>query len=255
MSTPSLRSRGGLITLILLALLAAVYLFGGQTNSSTSQPIPPSLVAQPVGDLPNMPIKPQPKGITFDGCPPEGEGGDPELNLLKNRVDEGNYVPVSFDSLLLLTWPKSAEQRDMANWPPESRAFIAQYEGIPVRVEGYVVNVRESGPESANCNHTGGGYVDWHIFFTKNPRDDRSQAVIAEATPRVRFNHKWTMDLMRSLIVNDHLPVRISGWLFFNPQHPDDVGKTRATLWEIQPVMQIEVFQNGRWIPLDKIAD
>jgi hypothetical protein len=202
-----------------------------------------------------MPVKPQPKQITFDGCPPEGDGGDPELNLLKNRVDEGNYVPVSFDSLTLLTWPKSVEQRDMANWPPESRAFIAQYEGIPVKVEGYVVNVRESGPESANCNRTGGGYVGWHIFFTKNPRDDRSQAVIAEATPRVRFNHKWTMDLMRMLIVNDHLPVRISGWLFFDPEHPDEVGKTRTTLWEIRPVLQIEVFQNGRWISLDRIAD
>ncbi len=255
MSTRSLRGRGGLIILILLIVLAAAYLFAGQTKSSTPQSIPPSLVAQPVGDLPNLPVKPQPKQITFDGCPPEGDGGDPELNLLKNRVDEGDYVPVSFDSLTTLTWPKTVEQLDMANWPPESRAFVAQYEGIPVVVEGFIVNARESGPESANCNRTGGGNVDWHIFFTKNPRDDRSQAVIVETTPRVRFNHKWTMDLMRSLIVNDHLPVRISGWLFFDPEHPDEVGKTRATLWEIRPVMQIEVFQSGRWIPLDKLAD
>jgi expansin (peptidoglycan-binding protein) len=26
-------------------------------------------------------------------------------------------------------------------------------------------------------------------------------------------------------------------------------------LWEIHPVLQIEVFQNGRWISLDRIAD
>jgi hypothetical protein len=30
------------------------------------------------------------------------------------------------------------------------------------------------------------------------------------------------------------------------------VGRTRATMWEISPVMQIEVFQDGRWNPLDK---
>ena len=46
--------------------------------------------------------------------------------------------------------------------------------------------------------------------------------------------------------------VRLSGWLYFNPDHPQDVGRTRATLWEISPVMQIEVFQDGRWNPLDK---
>ena len=29
--------------------------------------------------------------MSFDGCPPEGKGGDPQLNLLKNRMDKGNY--------------------------------------------------------------------------------------------------------------------------------------------------------------------
>ena len=80
-------------------------------------------------------------------------------------------------------------------------------------------------------------------------------AVIVETTPRVRLSHKWTLDLIRMVVMNDHLPVRISGWLFFDPEHPDDVGQTRATIWEIHPVMQIEVFQNNRWIPLDKFAN
>lgn len=255
MSIRSFRGGGTWAGIILVTIVIAAYLFGGQAISNPSQPASPSLVAQPVGDLPNMPDKPQPKQITFDGCPPEGDGGDATLNLLKNRVDEGNYIPVSFDSLTVLTWPKTVEGQAMVNWSPESRAFIAQYEGIPVMVEGYFVNVKESGPESANCSRMGGGNLDWHIFFTKNPRDDRSQAVVVETTPRVRFNHKWTIDLLRSLIINDHLPVRISGWLFFDPEHPDEVGITRATLWEIHPVMQIEVFQNGRWIALDKLAN
>jgi hypothetical protein len=143
----------------------------------------------------------------------------------------------------------------MKDWSPSNRAFIDQYAGIPVMVEGYILSIREGLPESANCNRANGSNLDWQISFTQNPRDDRSQAVIVEVTPRVRLDHKWTIDLIHSVFMGNHLPMRISGWLYFDPEHPDDVGQIRATLWEIQPVMQIEVFQTGRWIPLDKLAN
>jgi hypothetical protein len=235
-------------------LILAAFYYAVPLDLNTSQSASPSGVAPPVGDLPNLPEKPQPQQINFDGCPPEGSGGDSELNLLKNRVDEGSYYPVSFDSLIALTWPKTVEQREMKDWPTDGRAFIAQYAGIPIVVEGYIVNVRESSISATNCDRTGADNLDWHMYFTKGPKDARSQAVILETTPRVRLSHKWTIDLMHSAIIDDHLPVRISGWLFFDPDHPEELGQTRATLWEIHPVMQIEVNQNGRWIPLDKLA-
>lgn len=251
----SLRRRNAWAAVTLLTVAAGIYVIGGSLISSSPQPIRLSAVAQPVGDLPNMPVKPKPKEITFDGCPPEGMGGDNELNILKNRVDQGKYVPVSFDSLTTLTWPKNIELLEMKDWPPSNRAFIDQYEGIPVMVEGYILNIREDLPDPANCNRANGSSLDWQISFAANPRDDRSQAVIVEVTPRVRLDHKWTIDLIHSVFMGDHLPMRISGWLYFDPEHPDDVGQIRATLWEIQPVMQIEVFQNGRWIALDKLAN
>jgi len=215
----------------------------------------PATVAQPVGDLPILSDKPQPQQITFDNCPPEGLGGDSELNLLENRVDTGNYIPVSFDTLTTLTWPKNVEQRNIKDWSSDGRAFIAQYAGIPIAVEGYFGSVKEDAPEAANCNLNNSSNKDWSVFFTRNAYDEPSTAVIVGITPRVRASHKWTLDLLRSAVIGDHLLVRVSGWLLFNPEHPENVGKTRATLWEIHPVMQIEVFQNGKWIKLDKFAD
>lgn len=251
----SFLGRGGWVAISLLIVAAAIYFFGGLPGSVSVPPVPSSAVAQPVGDLPNMPDKPKPKEITFDGCPPEGSGGDKELNLLKNRVDQGKYVSVSFDSLTTLTWPKNIEQHPIKDWSPSNLAFINQYQGIPVMVEGYIEGVRESLPDPANCDQIRGSSLAWQISFTKNPKDDRSQAVIVEVTPRVRLDHEWTIDLIHAVFMGDHLPVRISGWLYFDPEHPDDVGQIRATLWEILPVMQIEVFQNGKWIPLDRFAN
>ena len=106
-------------------------------------PLSAVIAAPPVGDLPMMPEKPPASPEGFNGCPAEGEGGDVELNLLKNRVDKGAYIPVSLDSLLALTWPRSAEQGTMSDWTPSGRAFISQYLGLPIVVEGYIDALRE----------------------------------------------------------------------------------------------------------------
>lgn len=251
----SIGGKSGWIAIFLLILGGAVYSFRGQISETTPpKPVSLSEVAQPIGDLPNVPEKPTPQEINFDGCPPQGKGGDSELNLLKNRVDKGNYAPVSFDSLTALTWPKTVEQTPMKDWSDSARSFIKQYEGIPISVEGYVISVREGYPTPANCNSSDSSDLDWNISFTKNPRDEHSQVVMVVVTARVRQDHQWTLDLIRSTIFNDHLQTRFSGWLFFNPDHPQDIGQTRATLWEIHPVTQIEVFQNNHWIPLDRLA-
>ena len=42
--------------------------------------------------------------------------------------------------------------------------------------------------------------------------------------------------------------VRITGWLMYDFEHPPQVGKTRGTLWEVHPVMKIEVLQDGQWV-------
>jgi len=221
---------------------------GGTPSADTSQPAP----ASSAGGLPEMAEKPKLQGSTFQGCPPEGDGGDPQLNVLKNRVDEGSYVPVSFDSIVSLSWPREVEGRDRENWSAEDTATIAHYEGIPVMVDGYLTAATESGPESTNCHATSNDMVDWHVSLVRNPGEDRSQAIVTETTPRIRANHKWSLDLLRQIIDNQD-KVRISGWLFFDPEHPDHIGKYRATLWEVHPIMQIEVFRDGQWVQLDNL--
>jgi hypothetical protein len=117
-------------------------------------------------------------------------------------------------------------------------------------MEGYITAATESGPESTNCHGTSNEMSDWHVSVVKNAGEDRTKAIVVETTPRVRPNHKWTLDMLRTIIDNRER-VRISGWVFFDPEHPDHLGKYRITLWEIHPVMKIEVERNGQWINLD----
>lgn len=241
--------------MILALTAAAAYLFARWPNLLALQSGIPPAVIQPVGDLPVMAEKPEPEAVALRDCPPQGLGGDSELNVWKNRVDPDRYVNVSFDSILALTWPKSVEGKAMKDWPAEGRTFIQQYQGIPVKVEGYILHAWEGPPEPANCSLPLRENLNWHLYFIKEPGDERSQAILAEVTPRVRLGRKWTLDLIRSVILDDHLPARLSGWLFFDPFHPNDVGRIRATLWEIAPVMQIEVFKDGRWLPLERFAN
>jgi hypothetical protein len=92
---------------------------------------------------------------------------------------------------------------------------------------------------------------DIHVYFTGQPDKDRSRAVIVEVTPRGKDKHPtWTAAALKKL-ANQNTPVRISGWLMFDQDHYEQLGNTRGTLWEIHPIMQIEVFQNGEWTKLD----
>ena len=113
-------------------------------------------------------------------------------------------------------------------------------------------SLREGVADAANCNRADEDHHFWRLSIIKEPRDKRSQAVIAISTPQTRVGHTWTADFIRNFLIEGRVLVRVSGWLYFNPESPQEIGRTRATLWEITPVMQIEVFQDGRWNPLDK---
>ena len=245
---------GVLPILLLGALLLVACDVPGPTGPTVSPPQGGTSAPATPGGLPDMPVKPAPKEITFKGCPPEGDGGDPDLNRLKNRVDEGSYVPVLFDALEQLPWPKTIERRDRANWPAGDTAAVARHEGIPVVIEGYLADAKESGTESANCHGADHEFRDFHVWLTKTAGEDRLNSIVVEPTPRVRANHPgWTVSALKQIAANGDR-VRISGWTMLDPEHPDQVGKTRGTIWEIHPVMQIEVQKNDQWAVLDSLA-
>ena len=236
-----------IISVIVGVFLGTFLLVTYFRSRSTKPPVTSSL-------LPEMPNKPQPLLRSFNGCAPEGTGGDPALNRLKNRVDEGQYFAVPFEAIEKLEWPKTIEWRHRADWSSDDTAAVSRYEGIPVSAEGYIAGARQEGEESPNCKRTEPAFHDFHIWLTRTAGEDRTQSIVVEMTPGVRAQHRnWTTEVL-GRIVKDRLKVRISGWLLLDPEHPDQVGKTRGTIWEIHPVMKFEVEQNGRWVGLDDLS-
>ncbi|HKP86051.1 MAG TPA: hypothetical protein VJZ26_08145 [Blastocatellia bacterium] len=245
--------------LVVLALLAAAVVAGillFRHRGKLRGPETPPPVSGPPSLLPEMKDKPKPRNVIFKGCPPEGDGGDPALNRLKNRVDEaGEYIAVPFDSLAGLGWPQPVERRDRDRWSASDAEAVARYEGMPVSVEGYLVATKKEGPESCNCHGAGDEFRDYHVWITKGANEDKSGSIVVEVTPPIRFKHPvWTSQALGRVARADQ-KTRISGWLLLDPEHPDQVGKTRATIWEIHPVMKIEVEQQGRWVTLDSITN
>jgi hypothetical protein len=182
-----------------------------------------------------------PNDPTFKGCPAGGDGGDATLNTFKNRTDEGPWTIVDISTLLSLTWPSDIQRRLRSNWSDSDQATIAQYEGAAVEVTGYVLDLKHEGTESTNCHST--TYRDYHVWFAAHASDDRSQSIVIEVTPRVQAQRPgWTSSALNDL-KGQH--VRIRGWLLMDQEHPEQVGQTRKTLWEIHPIMHIEVDQGG----------
>ncbi len=184
----------------------------------------------------------------FHGCPPEGSGGDPALNRLKNRVEvPAEFEPMRFHELRDLDVPEGVSKKHREAWPRAAREVVEAQEQRAVQVVGYFLKVKLEGQESPNCYSNDTRLRDFHIWLANSPDDERADAVVVEVTPRVRAEHaSWSLTNLRRL-VNQQSRVRISGWLMLDPEHPDQVGRTRATLWEIHPILKIEVWSANRW--------
>lgn len=191
--------------------------------------------------------KPTPVSPGFEGCPPEGDGGDRPLNRLKNRVDSASWKPTPFETVLRLRWPSDVTRRPRAEWTASDSATVAKREGLPIAVEGYLVGAKQEGPEATNCHGADRTFRDWHLWLAAAPGKDRSRAIVVEITPAVRSTHpEWSLSTLHKL-ARDSTPVRVSGWLLFDQEHPEQLGKTRGTLWEIHPVLRIDVRRGSGW--------
>jgi hypothetical protein len=206
--------------------------------------------------LPDMPVKPSPQGSTYQGCDARGdERGDQDLNFLKNRIDIADWIPVGIDAVLNQAYPAAVGRHHRSDWAPDDLAAVQRYEGLPISIVGYFAWAKDEGKESCNCHVDDKSMFDIHAWLTKAPVEDRDRkrAVVAEVTPRLKASHpNWTQARIRKLAA-DQKKVRVSGWLLLDQEHPEQVDKTRGTLWEIHPIMQVEVWENGVWVPLDEL--
>ncbi|HVF98269.1 MAG TPA: lamin tail domain-containing protein [Chloroflexia bacterium] len=243
------RSKRSRVSFSLIAVLIVIGVVLVVTRFGGSSAPPPDPGVSEEGVLANSIGKPEPIAMDFQGCPPSGDGGDPALNTLKNRVDETQWQPTTVAAIMALDWPKSIEGKSRSRWTPADAQAIAQHEGTPVQLEGYLVQAKKMSPETCNCHSV--EHVDYHIWMVDEAGKDRAQSIVIETTPRVRTHHPdWGLRAMSDLARSKER-VRISGWLLMDPEHPDQIGKTRGTIWEIHPVMQIETFSGGAWRPLD----
>jgi hypothetical protein len=226
---------------------------GGTTPPPTGTHPGVASVFSPTWD---KPVPPQTTFVGPDGeCGPTGDGGDTFTNLRKNRTDAApSYHEVTWKAIQSLPYPNAA--KSLAQWTPAEMAQIQPYEGVPVTVVGYIVKIKvEDGGagESTNCHFANPDEVDWHVPFAEHTGDAEATSVVIETTPRIRKSHpNWTPEKLASW-VGSQAPVRVSGWTLFDPEHRAHLGKFRSTLWEVHPVIKIEVFKNGQWVDADTL--
>jgi hypothetical protein len=184
-------------------------------------------------------------------CPLEGTGGDPANNLLKNRtIVPGSYQHMAFETLRYLDVPEGISRKHRSTWPLAARQELAHVESGAVSVVGYLLAVKLEGREATNCEADEPEHRDFHLWLANSPHDEKAEAVVVEISPRLRALHATWNAKALGLLVKQQTKVRISGWLFLDPEHPDQVGKTRATIWEIHPITEIEIWRDAAWRPL-----
>jgi hypothetical protein len=212
-------------------------------NAVAGTPLPADNPGRPAGNA----------GV-FDACPADGDGSDTGTNALKNRTDDDpgpqGWITTTVGSMLALPVPAGLPT-NRGEWDDDQKGAIAQFEGLPVQVVGFLAGSRLEGPEACNCHSVDDR--DFHVWVVDQAGTDRSQALVTEVTPRVRANHpSWVIDQLCTLVQSSPpQQVRISGWLMMDPAHPNEIGHTRGTTWEIHPIIAIEIGDGqGGFAPL-----
>jgi hypothetical protein len=191
----------------------------------------------------------------FHGIPPEGTGGDPELNKEKNRW----FAPAEFSGWSvsqIISLPHDAldimGKEKRSRWSSSAIEQAAANENHGVQVIGYIAHAKESGAEA--CNGKSDTYHDYHIWITESPGEDKSQGIIVEAIPYWKEQFPaWKLETFEKL-ASENAKVRVTGWLLWDEEHGDEVGKSRGSLWEVHPFTKFEIFSGGRWVELGRDA-
>jgi hypothetical protein len=212
-------------------------------------------------DFPTNAHHPLPPQNNFQGCPSNGDGGDPALNRRKNRLDSITWNTLQVNSILQLDWPAGVQGKKRSTWSQQDKDKVSRFEGVAVQLEGFLAGMKVEGPESCNCHADKPG-VDYHLWLAadaatatfRDPQshlDGRARSVVAEVGPRVRAVKPDMKDSKIKPLVDGKTRVRLSGWLMLDQEHADQVGKTRGTIWEIHPIIKFEFQKNGQWVSLD----
>lgn len=188
----------------------------------------------------------------FHGCPQTAQGGDPYLNSLKNRDKPPTTAHLyTVDSLYRATPALPNRKVPRSKWTAAQRALAAKWESVAVMVEGYLIHlpVREK-QEACNCASL--QYVDHHMWLAPTATAARTRAMVVEISPRAWPAHSSWQNATAYLkpVVDNKEKVRITGWLTYDQEHHEQVGKTRRTLYEVHPIHSIQVWRGGKWVTL-----
>jgi hypothetical protein len=211
------------------------------------------------------------------GTPGSSEAGQ---NQVKNNFcAAGPVQPVTIADLVALQ--QKVQQNKSINFgnksehplsgkagPVKNRApLTALGEGNEVVLQGYVLIARQEGSESVNCGKAVPkvqASYDIHISIVSSPSGQvECSGVVAEMIPHHR-PAAWT-EAKVVAVASQHLPVRVTGQLFFDSSHTPCVSEvpvqgdpSRASLWEVHPIYKFDVCTEGTcdsgsgWVPLEE---
>lgn len=188
----------------------------------------------------------------FHGCPQAGQGSDPYLNSLKNRDKPPTQVRLfTVDSLYKATPALPNRKVPRSKWTAPQRTLAAKWESVAVTVEGYLIHAPVfEGQEACNCKSD--TYRDYHMWLAQTPTSNRTLAMVVEISPRVWPSHPSWKNATATLkqVVSNKERVRVTGWLTYDQEHKEQLGKTRRTLYEVHPIHVIQAWRGNKWVTL-----
>jgi hypothetical protein len=148
------------------------------------------------------------------------------------------YEPWTVAQFLAL--PVVLQDYQTAEW-----ATVRTYTARAIHLEGYVAEVIRQHDGDVHLHLR--AEPSWSCF----PLGPRGAPFVTEVTPPFQPPHTGWSDAALGDLCQRQRRVRLAGWLLHDFAHVGDVGRSRASGWEIHPVTAIEVWdaEHQTWRP------
>ena len=177
--------------------------------------------------------------VCFSQCKPEGSAKDAEEKVLNVEKNKSVEIPDAKPKVMRLNSFITKKSK------PDRNKFT---EGIYVCVSGYVVDYKEQGKETSNCEQADARKKtgDVHIYFGLKPDATKKNCMIVEITPEYKKLHPDYTTELKNAKGNK---VKFYGYLIYDYLHEGESLSMctscshawRKTCWEIHPIVKMEI--------------
>ncbi|HXN06764.1 MAG TPA: hypothetical protein VN944_06850 [Nitrospiria bacterium] len=176
-------------------------------------------------------------------CLPAETGG--EESRVRPKTVPKKFEAMDVNQFLQALTPNLKTSKYRKFFSPAQNEYLEKNENRAITLEGFLLDFSQEMEAEVPCKSP--AKKELRLWVGAGPVQAKSYAVLVELPIHSKDKQDRAKLGRLQVALKRNTKIKISGWVLYNPENPDQYGRIRGTLWEISPITRIEIWENGKW--------